>query len=49
MSLLVDDWGFPVVAADLNPNDPVVNTGSEYMYQMATVSYHTLHSTQKSS
>lgn len=46
MSLLVNDWGYPVVAAELDPNDPVVNTGSEYMYQMATVSYHTLHGTQ---
>ena len=27
----------------LNPNDPLVNTASEYMYQMATISYHTLH------
>ena len=33
-------------AAELNPNDPIVNTGSEYMYQMATVAYHTLHGTQ---
>jgi hypothetical protein len=46
MSLLVNDWGYPVQAAELNPNDPVVNTASEYMFQMATVSYHTLHSTQ---
>jgi hypothetical protein len=46
MSLLVSDWGFPVVASELNPNDPVVNTQTEYMYQMATVAYHTLHSTQ---
>ena len=46
MSLLVEDWGYPVVAGDLNPNDPVVNTASEYMFQMATVAYHTLHSTQ---
>jgi len=42
MSLLQDDWKYPVVKSDLNPNDPVVNTASEYMYQMATVSYHTL-------
>jgi hypothetical protein len=42
MALLTDDWGYPVVAAELDPNDPVVNTGSEYMFQMATVSYHTL-------
>ncbi|MEP6807088.1 MAG: hypothetical protein ABI978_00655 [Chloroflexota bacterium] len=42
MKLLTDDWGYPVVAAELNPHDPVVNTASEYMYQMATVAYHTL-------
>jgi hypothetical protein len=30
---------------ELNPNDPVVNTASEYMYQMATIAYHTLHAT----
>jgi hypothetical protein len=46
MSLLVNDWGYPVQTAELNPDDPVVNTASEYMFQMATVSYHTLHSTQ---
>jgi hypothetical protein len=44
MSLLKDDWKYPVVDAELNPNDPIVNTASEYMYQMATISYHTLHS-----
>ena len=46
MSLLTDDWGYPVVEAELDPNDPLVNTGSEYMFQMATVSYHTLNGTQ---
>jgi hypothetical protein len=46
MALLTEQWGYPVVAAELDPNDPVVNTGSEYMYQMAVVAYHTLHSTQ---
>ena len=46
MSLLQNDWKYPVVKSDLNPNDPVVNTASEYMYQMATITYHTLHSTQ---
>lgn len=46
MSLLVDDWGYPVASWELDPNDPVVDTGSEYMYQMATVAYHTLHGTQ---
>ena len=38
MSLLTNDWGYPVNNAELNPNDPTINTASEYMYQMATVS-----------
>ena len=46
LAMLTNEWGYPVVAGDLNPNDPVVNTGSEYMFQMATVAYHTLHGTQ---
>jgi len=45
MALLTKDWGYPVATSDLNPNDPIVNTASEYMYQMATITYHTLHST----
>jgi hypothetical protein len=44
--MLTNDWGYPVATNELDPNDPVVNTGSEYMYQMATVAYHTLHGTQ---
>lgn len=46
LALLKTDWGYPVADGDLDPNDPVVNTASEYMYQMATIAYHTLHSTQ---
>jgi len=46
MALLTDDWGYTVNAGELNPNDPVVNTASEYMYQMATIAYHTLEGTQ---
>jgi hypothetical protein len=46
MALLVNDWGFPVAANELDPSDPLVNTASEYMYQMATIAYHTLHGTQ---
>ncbi len=46
MTLLTDDWGYPVVQADLDPNDPLVNTASEYMFQMATVGFHVLHGTQ---
>jgi hypothetical protein len=46
MALLTEDWNYPVVESDLDPNDPLVNTASEYMYQMATIAYHTLHGTQ---
>jgi len=46
MSLLTKDWGFTVNPADFNPNDPIVNTASEYMYEMATVAHHTLTGTQ---
>jgi hypothetical protein len=46
MSLLTDDWGFKVNGGDLDPNDPLVNSASEFMYQMATIGYHTLHGTQ---
>ena len=31
MSLLEDDWKYPVVESDLDSNDPLVNTASEYM------------------
>ena len=43
MGLLTNDWGYSVDKSELNPNDPLVNTASEYMFQMATISYHTLH------
>jgi len=46
MGLLTEDWGYQVNKSDLDPNDPVVNTATEYMYQMATISYHTLNGTQ---
>lgn len=45
MSLLTNDWGYAVNTSELNPNDPLVNTASEYMYQMATIAYHTLNGT----
>jgi hypothetical protein len=46
MSLLTNDWGYTVDMSEFNPADPTVNTASEYMYQMATISYHVLHGTQ---
>jgi hypothetical protein len=46
LSLLENDWGYTINPADLDPNDPVVNTATEYMVQMATIAHHTLDSTQ---
>ena len=46
MALLTEDWAYPVVESDFDPADPLVNTASEYMYQMATITYHVLHGTQ---
>ena len=43
LALLKDTWRWPVAQGDLNSKDPLVNTGTEYMYQMATIAYHTLH------
>ncbi len=45
MSILKDDWGYPVNMAELDPNDPLVNTGTEYMYQMATITHHVIDQT----
>jgi hypothetical protein len=46
LALLKDDWGYTVDQSELNPNDPVVNTASEYMVEMATIAHHTLDGTQ---
>ena len=46
MALLKEDWQYPVVESDLDPNDPLVNTGTEYMFQMATIGHHVLDGTQ---
>ena len=46
LSFLKDEWGYNVVPWEMDKNDPLVNTPSEYMVQMATIAYHTLHSTQ---
>lgn len=44
LDLVTKDWGYAIAEGDLNPNDPLVNTASEYMYQMGTIAYHTLNS-----
>lgn len=43
--LVTKDWGYALADSELDPNDPLVNTASEYMYQMGTIAYHTLHTT----
>lgn len=43
MSLLENDWKFPVNRASFDPDDPVVNTRDELMFQYATITYHVLH------
>lgn len=45
LDLVKNDWGYAISDGELDPNDPLVNTASEYMYQMGTIAYHTLHST----
>lgn len=45
LDLVENDWGYAIVDGDLNPADPLVNTASEYMYQMGTIAYHTLNTT----
>jgi hypothetical protein len=42
MDRLTKEWGYTVDQADFNPADPTVNTASEYMFQMATISTHVL-------
>jgi hypothetical protein len=46
MKRLKDEWKFPIVASDLDPKNPLVNTATEFMYQMATITTHTLDGTQ---
>jgi len=46
LRLLTEDWGYTIVPGDFDPNDPLVNTATEYMYQMAAIAFHTLNSTQ---
>jgi hypothetical protein len=45
MTMLTDEWGYPVSDREMDPNDPLVNTASEYMYQMATVTHHVIDGT----
>ena len=46
LSLLEDDWKFPLNRDNLDPNDRLVDTPDELMVQYAIINYHTLHGTQ---
>jgi hypothetical protein len=46
LDMLENDWGWTIKQAELDPDDPLVNTPTEYMYQMAVISYHVMHGTQ---
>jgi len=37
LRLLRDDWRYPVDESALDPNDPIVNTATEYAYQVAAI------------
>lgn len=45
LALLEGEWKYPTNHANLDPNDPVINTRDELMYQYATITYHVLHGT----
>lgn len=44
LALLEQEWKYPVKHSNLDPNDPLVNTRDELMFQYATIIYHVKHS-----
>ncbi len=46
LSLIEDDYKFPLNRSNLDPDDPIVNTPDELMVQYGILMYHTLHGTQ---
>ena len=46
MSMLTDDWGYPVAAAESNRTVRAATTETGKRSQRRRVAYHTLHSTQ---
>lgn len=46
LSMIEDDWGYPLNRNNLDPDDTLVNTPDELMVQYAIITYHTLHGTQ---
>lgn len=46
LDMLENEWGWTIKRSELDPDDPIVNTPTEYMYQMATIAHHVMHGTQ---
>lgn len=46
LALLEEDYAYPLNYANLDPEDPLVNTPDELMVQYGIITYHTLHGTQ---
>ncbi len=46
LSLLENDWKYPLNRANLDPKNTLVNTPDELMVQYAIINYHTLNGTQ---
>ncbi len=43
MAMLRDDWDYPVKQSSFDPDDPIINTRDELMYQYAVITYHVYH------
>jgi len=43
MDLLENDFEYPVNHDNLDPDDPLINTRDELMFEYATITYHVLH------
>jgi hypothetical protein len=46
LSLLTDEWKYPLKKWNLDPSNPLVNTPDELMVQYARITYHVIHGTQ---
>ncbi len=45
LAMLRDEWNYPIDHDNLDPDDPLVNTRDELMYQYAVITWHVLHGT----
>ncbi len=45
MAMLRDEWQYPIDQDNFDPDDPLINTRDELMYQYAVITWHVLHGT----